>query len=104
MPADLPAVGSTRAKIRVWEKKVKEVVKRNSQLEENCRAAYALVLGQCTEYLRAKIEATNNYKDINAEQNIVRLLKTVKGLCYKFNDRGFHPYALMNAMKNLYGY
>ena len=46
MPADLPATGGTRAEIRVWEKKVDEVVKREAQLEENCRAAYALVLGQ----------------------------------------------------------
>jgi hypothetical protein len=42
---------------RIWEKEVDEYVKRKSKHESNCRTLFSLIHGQCTEYLKAKLEA-----------------------------------------------
>jgi hypothetical protein len=42
---------------RIWEKEIDEYIKRKSKLESNCRTLFSLIHGQCTEYLKAKLEA-----------------------------------------------
>jgi hypothetical protein len=56
VPAD-PAEGVNKAIVRMWEKKIDEFVKCELALEENLRTLYTLVWGQCTEIVRARLEA-----------------------------------------------
>ena len=55
-PDDLKST-ATATDRRIWEKRVDEYVKRESMLEDNINTLYSLVWGQCTDSLRARIEA-----------------------------------------------
>ena len=52
-----PKPSATRTEIRIWEKKVDELVKRESHLEQGLKTACSLVWGQCSEAMRAKVKA-----------------------------------------------
>ncbi len=72
-----PATGASATKRRIWEKKVDEYVKRIRYLEENIKTIYSLVWGQCTEALRARVEAQDDYEDMAAGARGLDLLMDV---------------------------
>jgi hypothetical protein len=55
-PSELAASSSVLKK-RMWKKRVDKFIKRENKLKDNCQMAYSLVIGQCTAYMRAKLEA-----------------------------------------------
>jgi hypothetical protein len=71
----------------MWERRVDEFVKREDKLKENCQSAYSLIIGQCTEYLRAKLAATAGYQDMETKSDLIKLIKTIKGLSFQFEGQ-----------------
>ena len=59
----------------VFNTEVDEYVKRKSALRENLKTVYSLIWGQCTEYLRAKLESRKNYIIFEKKQYPIGLLK-----------------------------
>jgi hypothetical protein len=64
-----------------------DFVKREDKLKENCQSAYSLVIGQCTEYMRAKLAATAGYQDMETKSDLIKLIKTIKGLSFQFEGQ-----------------
>jgi hypothetical protein len=100
-PAD-PADGAPKATVRKWEKKIDEFVKRELALEENLRTLYTLVWGQCTEIVRARVEALPNYKEMSEEFDALALLKAIKSIAYNFQSQKYKPNALNDSKRRLY--
>jgi hypothetical protein len=96
IPAD-PAEGSPRSIERMWEKKIDEFVKLELALEENLRTLYTLVWGQCTEIVRARLEALGSYVAMSEELNSLALLKAIKSIAYNFQGQKYTPNALNKA-------
>jgi hypothetical protein len=71
----------------MFEKRVDEFIKRDTKLKENCQAAYSLVLGQCTEYMRAKLEVVGGYNNMDSISDLIELIKMIKGLIYQFEGQ-----------------
>ena len=55
MPGDVDANASDTEKL-IWNKRVTEYVRRTAKLQSNMQKAFPLIYGQCTEFLRAKLE------------------------------------------------
>ena len=85
-PAD-PPDNAGRTDIRIWEKEVDEFVRRKSNLFENLKTIYSLVWGQCTEYMRQKLEATDDYEEMSDGFDSIMLLKTIKDIAYSFQGQ-----------------
>jgi hypothetical protein len=77
------ADATSTVKTRMWERRVDEFVKREDNLKENCQSAYSLVIGQCTEYMRAKLAATTGYQDMETKSDLIELIKIIKGLSFQ---------------------
>ena len=56
-------------------------------LTRSDKRLYSLVLGQCTESLRAKMKGKEHWKKIDDKSNSVELLKMIKKIMFKV-DRG----------------
>jgi hypothetical protein len=80
-PSELAAASSILKK-HLWEKCVDEYIKRENKLEENFQTAYSLVIGQCTDYMRAKFEAVVGYSDMENRSDLIALIKTIKGISF----------------------
>ena len=77
-------------------------VKQEYLLHANLQKAYALVLRQCTELLQSKLKQHADWAMLQHDQDVLSLLKVIKGICYKFEDQKYVPLALDNAKHALF--
>ena len=101
MPDDLPE-GANKTMERIWEKEVDEYVKRKCNLEENVKTIYSLVWGQCSDIMRQKLEALDNFNTIKAEGNGVDLLKAIKSLTFNFQSQKYLPHSIHESKRRFY--
>jgi hypothetical protein len=97
MPND-PADKATKTEVRIWEKEVDEHVKRKTHLQENIKTPCSLAWGQCTEAIRARIEALDTWcDDVTSEGQSLELLKASKAVVSNFQSQKHQPRALHHA-------
>jgi hypothetical protein len=101
-PDDIDDKTVTVTDKRIWEKCVDEYVKRDARLVEHCEKLYSLILGQCTECMKSKLESRRNYDSFNGFFKVVPLIKAIKGLTYQFEGQRYHSQALDNATSRFY--
>ena len=97
-----PAQNATRTEERLWEKRVDEVVKRETHLEENLKTLYSLVWGQCTEAMRAKVRALPQFGTMSATANSIELLECIKSQAFSYQSQKYKPQSLHEAKRRLY--
>ena len=101
IPADLKDSAS-KAEVRLWEKKIDSLSKREDQLEHNLRQVFALVWGQCTDILQQKIESEEGFASMSAENDGLLLIKTIKNITYQYQSQKYVPHSLFEAKKRYY--
>jgi hypothetical protein len=82
---------------RIFEKEVDKYVKRKARHTENSRKLFSLILGQCTEYLRAKLKALPEYLGTKEDFNVFNPIKVIKGITYKFEESSYYMEALHDS-------
>ncbi len=81
----------------LWRHDITEAKKRITQLAENLKRAYALVIGQCSEDLLGKIKGSTDYPAADTDQDAVKLLLIISGYCCRFDDHQQSVVALESA-------
>ena len=84
-PLDPPTEAS-RTQVRMWEKRVDELIKKESHLTENIRTIYLLILGQCTDAMRAKLESKPDHQAIAMAFDGIQLMKNIKLVMFSFQS------------------
>ena len=79
----------------LWQQDVTEAKKRKALLKENKKRTYALVLGQCLPDLESKIKGADAYT--HGDQDVVQLLRIIRGHCCKFDENQQSTYTLESA-------
>ena len=88
--------------LALWNLEAKQHIIEKSTLTENVKAAYSLIWGQCTEVMRAKIEALQGHTTIELQLNGIELLKEIKQVCYNYDSQKFPAYSVHQAMRKFY--
>ena len=88
----------------LWQQDVTEAKKRKALLEEIKKRMYALILGQCLLDLESKIKGTDAYTQADGYQDVVQLLKIIRGHCCKFDENQQSTYALKSAKHHIATY
>ena len=104
---DIPEPGDRPtgdAKIYIWQKQVDEHIKRQIALEENLKTAYTLIWGQCSDMMRAKIEASKNYSQMRSTYDSIMLLKELKDVTFRFEDQKYIYESLYLSYKNFFNF
>jgi hypothetical protein len=84
---------------RIWERRIDEFFKRDNKLAENCKTVYSLIMGQCTEYTREKLEGLPDYNKMNLSFDMIKIVMSIKGLHYQFDGQTYHEWVLHQAKK-----
>jgi hypothetical protein len=100
-PTD-PPDNASKSKLKIWEKKIDEYVRRESYFDENVKTLYSLVWGQCTKVIRAQIEALLGHKKMFDKGNSIELLLSIKAIVYNYQSQKYLPVALHENMKCFY--
>jgi hypothetical protein len=96
MPAE-PGVDPTRTEEMIWTEEVKEYVKRTRELRSNLASAHAVIWGQCSEAMRAKIKSLNGYAERTAENDCLWLLNQVRAGTLQFDEKQNGFISLLDA-------
>lgn len=90
-PADpatgAPAIPPTQVELFMWQEEFKTANKKQNTYNENKERAYALVWGQCSQELRNKVKGAANYDVVSGAQDVIELLKIIRGFCCSFDDQ-----------------
>ena len=68
-----PATALSTAQTLIFKGQIDQYIKRLGMLQENMQKAYSLILGQCTELLRAKIKQSNTWRTVSTSFNVLGL-------------------------------
>jgi hypothetical protein len=93
-PANIDELTATSTEKAIWKKKIEIFVQHKMALEENNRALYALVMGQCTEMMQAKLETQTTFKVVDATLNGLDLLMMIQDLVYQFHSQEYLPHSI----------
>ncbi len=88
----------------IWKKEIEHYVKRKVSLNNNLRKAFSLVWGQCSDVMRDKIEAKQEWKAVKAEFDVIMLLELIRGINFKFDDQKYAFGSVYHANKRFYNY
>jgi hypothetical protein len=102
-PTDLPTTPApTPTETKIWELKITAYVKKDQKIEDNVRKVYSLIWGQCTDFMKSKLETIPNFQAISDSQDVLELLKEMKGFIYKFDNENYTAQSLVEAMDKLH--
>jgi hypothetical protein len=82
----------------VWTKEVSSYVTRREQLKQNMRAVSAVILGQCSEAMKAKLKSNSDFKERYAKADCVWLLVTIRATMLKFEGHQYIFLGLQDAL------
>ena len=82
----------------VWTKEVSSYVTRCEQLKQNMRAVSAVVLGQCSDAMKAKLKAHTEFKEQYTKADCVWLLITIRATKLKFEGHQYIFLGLQDAL------
>ena len=92
-----PADPNNQEAIQIWKEELREKRTQSLQIDESKKRAYALVMGQCSPDLVSKIRGASTYANVNASQDVVELLRLIRGFCCDFGAGQQSTWALEQA-------
>ena len=84
----------------IWKEAVKSYCSRTTALTGNLAALYAVIWGQCSESMKAKLKAARDYVERAASNDCFWLLKQIKSVTLQFDDKRNGYIALLDATSN----
>jgi hypothetical protein len=79
---------------RIWEKEIDKYVKRKSKHKSNFCTLFLLIHGQCTDCLKAKLEALAGFPEMKENFDVFEL---IKGVTFRLEDSKYHLDTLHDA-------
>jgi hypothetical protein len=103
-PTELEVSETNRLVIAIWEMKVSAYCTRTDYLNSNLKTAYAVIWGQCSEAMKAKLTSLNDFKTKSHETDCVWILNEIKGIMYRFEGQRYIYLSLNDARTSYYAY
>jgi hypothetical protein len=102
-PEDVSPNATTIQK-QISAEKVKVFVQRTLILENNLKAMYAVIWGQCSKNMQNKVKTLAGFKEAQSDNDCVWLLKAICQITYNFKDHKYLYSLLLEAELNYMTY
>jgi hypothetical protein len=93
---------ATKTETLLFEKKLQRHILSEETLNDNLAKAFSLVIGQCTENLKAKLESLTQWQTLKTNKNVISLLEEVKIIVFKFEEQSYSMHSLFKANEAVY--
>ena len=77
-------------------------IKRKFTYRQNQATMFSVVLGQCTEALKAKLEADNKFESISQSRDVIKLLLLIREIAFNYESDKYPYLAFHSSMKTFY--
>ena len=101
-PVNDPTEGASAIEVERWKMAYKKQAGQNEVYRNFLAGLFHLLLGQCTEILKDKLQARAEYEEINQTQDGIRLLALIKQLTFTYNDNRRYEIEARNDFKAVY--
>ena len=78
--------------------------KQKAKLDSALKKGFATVWDQCSQEVRDKLEASNDWERTQREQSLHDLIGKIKGICVGFDDHKQEIFNLVQVLKTLFLY
>ena len=86
-PVAAPDDDDNEADIEVWKADLRELLKRKTTLRGNLSAIHAVIWGQCSEAMKAKLKCLSNYEARAEKDNCEWFIRTINAITMKFDAK-----------------
>ena len=97
-----PPDGASKTKIKIWERDVEEFCRRQHNVREHIKTLYSLVWGQCSDIMRQRIEALDEFDKMSTDDDGIALLIAIKAQTFNFQSQKYLPHAMHETKRRFY--
>ena len=90
--------------MEIYRQEVKSYVKKKELLASSMARVYAIIYGQCSDGIRAKLGAMDNHEKLADDADPIGLLKNIKTVMANFQTSRKPVQSIMNCKKTLLTY
>jgi hypothetical protein len=98
---DEPDNENSRIQMKRWEREYDEYREKKTTLDDNIKALYHLVWGQCSDSMQQKIESLDGFEDLRADSNGIDLLVAIKDAAYDYQSQKYRLQSILEAKYRL---
>jgi hypothetical protein len=99
LPSDLAAGAGDTMKM-IFAEEVKEYVKRTRVLASNIATVFAVIWGQCSENMKARLKTHDSYADKAAKNDCFWILRQIKSVTLQFDESKNAILSLLDAQQS----
>ena len=100
-PTDVTRTNLNTGAIKVWDKRCDQVMKRQTEYEDNKNSLFQLIWGQCSQGLKDEIKALPHYNDMKTGRKCIELLSDLNTIIHYFETTA-HLHVAMHTAKKAY--
>ncbi len=103
LPSVVDASAPNAADLKIIrDEEVKMIMKRRLKLQDSLKEGYATVYDQCSQEVRDKLKATNNWDKMQRDQSLHKLIQKIEHICVGFNDHKQEVFNLVQVLRMLF--
>jgi len=91
----------TKFQEMILQQEIKDYVERKTKYIDNCNKAYGLILGQCTQGVKNKLEARKDWTTLSSNHDPIELLKAIKEITQDYQDSKYPIASIHRALVTL---
>ena len=104
MPTERSSITVDWIREKIFEKDIEIWSKRESTYRQNKSSMFSVVLGQCSEAMRAKLESETSFKNILNDSDVIKLLELIRNIAFAYKSKRYPYLAVYTSVKTLYSY
>ena len=97
--ASVPTVADLKI---IRDKEVKIIAKRRLKLQDSLKKGYVTVYDQCSQEVRDKLKATDDWDKMQRDQSLHKLIQKIECICVGFNNHKQEVFNLLQALRTLF--
>jgi len=98
---DPPDDKASKAIMERYKMKLRMVFDKEEQYRTDKAKVFRIIMGQCAVAMKNKVEASAGYNDLEKKDDVIGLLKTLKGLAYTTDNVQYEFWIMQASIKKL---
>jgi hypothetical protein len=94
--------GITDLQDLIFKEEIKQFVSQRMKLRSNLVAIWNIILGQCTDTMKAKLESNASFEDRESSRDCAWLLTTILAITPHFDNRRYRINTLLEAYQKFF--